>query len=236
MQDSTQNKMEDAGDEKTGSIMMNPPPSRAEIAGVSMPERLVMSDQQSTALTCHGQSEYPEQQKLPIAPVLLPMRDEHKEMLPLGDWGDDYFIQQKQFTDDELMMVYNKQIQDRRQGRCTECGKVSPSNHTSSCWDACPECGALPSTEQTRKGTAKLPTPTLRARPWEFRNVRHFVPDMPSPSSMQQMQRNLEHERRLRIQATIRLQQEMHLRRISQLQLSEPPPVQGNPKRMRTDS
>lgn len=228
-----QNSAENMSDEKTGSILMHPPPSRATIAGVGLPKHLVMHDQKSTALTCHGQSEYPEQQRLPIAPVFQPMCEEQKEMLPIGDWGDDYFIQQRQFTDDELMAVYNEKIQDKRRGLCTECGKVSLGRYSSTCWDACPDCGNLPS-DRTRKGMVQLPIPTLKARPWEFRNVAHFVPDMPSPSSIQQMQRDLERERQLRIEATVRLQQEMHLRKIGGMQISEAS-TQGNPKRMRMD-
>ncbi len=182
--------------------LLEPPPARR----VAVPSTLVVPVER-TDVQLFGDVRYPSKQLLPIAPVLRPLSSEQRSLLPTGAWNDDYFVQPKEFSDDELIQAYGMSVHDER-GAESDAMSDGPT--------------------RTRQGTAELPAPTLRVRPFHFRHVRFAQPDYPSPSVMQEGLRR-EEQNRLRQQVRqLQIQQEAMMRQVRQYQQAaiEAPPQQ----------
>ena len=102
-----------------------------------------------------------------------------------GNWSGGYLFQERQFTDDEMIGAYQMAIQEQRPGadpRCTE-----------------------------RKGCVPLPDPTIQTKPFHIRNVKYAAPDLPLPSEMQELRKQLETRS---LEDDVQARQERHMRRV----------------------
>lgn len=172
----------------------------------------------ATPQTC----QYPMTQKLPIPPVLLVTPEDLVRQLPAaehrGIQQHDYYVQEREWSDDQLMAGWHATVPDTRQGRCTHCNTVTADSDGAVC-NKCLVNGMVDeSAMRTRKGSAQLPIPTLPAAPFHFRHVKHAMPDYPGPSQMQELLKREETRQRLQIADAIRVRQELHHRKIAQFQ------------------